>query len=86
MLAKAGVPVTLNSDDPPYFHTDLAREYDIAATFFGCDDDALTEITRTALKAAYIDETTRNALIERLDADKTVRAGDADFAGSVASS
>jgi adenosine deaminase len=85
-LAKAGVPVTLNSDDPPYFHTDLTREYDLAAEFFGCDDAMLTEITRTALKAAYVDETTRNSLIQRLNADKTVRAGDADFAGSVASS
>ena len=45
-LAKAGVPVTLNSDDPPYFHTDLAREYEIAATYFGYDDEMLKQVTR----------------------------------------
>ncbi|UXN61623.1 adenosine deaminase [Phyllobacterium zundukense] len=85
-LAEAGVPVTLNADDPPYFHTDLAREYEIAATYFGHDDVKLTEVTGTALKAAFVDEDTRTALLERLYPDKTVRATDEVFAGSVSSS
>jgi adenosine deaminase len=85
-LAKAGVPITLNADDPPYFHTDLAREYEIAATYFGYDDVKLTEVTATALMAAFVDEDTRTALLERLYLDKTVRAKDALFAGSVSSS
>ncbi len=85
-LAKAGVPVTLNSDDPPYFHTDLAREYEIAATYFGYDDDMLNKVTETAIKAAFVEEDTRTALLERLYPDKTVRVADELFAGSVSSS
>ncbi len=85
-LARAGVAVTLNSDDPPYFHTDLAREYEIAKTHFGYNEDMLTAVTATALKAAFVDDETRAALLARLDADKTVRAGDERFAGSVSSS
>ncbi len=85
-LAKAGVPVTLNSDDPPYFHTDLAREYEIAATYFGYDDEMLTDVTATALKTAFVDEDTRTALLERLYPDKTVRVMDELFAGSAPSS
>ncbi|MBZ9602589.1 adenosine deaminase [Phyllobacterium chamaecytisi] len=85
-LAEAGVPITLNADDPPYFHTDLAREYEIAATYFGYDDVKLTEVTATALKAAFVDEDTRTVLLERLYPDKTVRVADEVFAGSVSSS
>lgn len=85
-LAEAGVPITLNADDPPYFHTDLAREYEIAATYFGYDDVKLTEVTATALKAAFVDEDTRTVLLDRLYPDKTVRVSDEVFAGSVSSS
>lgn len=85
-LARAGVPVTLNSDDPPFFHTDLAREYEIAATYFGYDEDMLKAVTQTAIKAAFVDEDTRAALLERLYPDKTVRVADELFAGSVPSS
>ena len=85
-LAKAGVPVTLNSDDPPYFHTNLAREYEIAGTYFSYDDEMLSEVTATALKAAFVDEDTRTALLERLHPDKSVRVTDELFAGSSSSS
>ncbi|MEK1886630.1 MAG: adenosine deaminase [Phyllobacterium sp.] len=84
-LARAGVPVTLNSDDPPYFHTNLAREYAVAATDFGYDEEELTAVTATALNAAFIDEETRRSLLERLSSDKTVRAVDDIFAGSASS-
>lgn len=66
-LRAAGCKVTLNSDDPPYFHTSLKREYDIAAGDFGMDDKALAGITRTAIEAAFVDRKTRAALLARLN-------------------
>ncbi|GAB5507451.1 MAG: adenosine deaminase [Rhizobiaceae bacterium] len=66
-LRKAGCKVTLNSDDPPYFHTSLKKEYEVAAEHFGMADDDLTEATRTALAAAYVDEDTRAGLMARLE-------------------
>jgi adenosine deaminase len=68
-LSRAGCKVTLNSDDPPYFWTSLQREYDIARTEFGMDDEALAAVTRTALDAAFIDDQTRNRLIKRASAN-----------------
>jgi len=65
-LKRAGCKVTLNSDDPPYFHTSLKREYDVAAEHFGMDDKALTALTRTAIEAAFIDRKTKAALLARL--------------------
>ena len=68
-LRNAGCKVTLNSDDPPYFWTSLAREYAVGAEHFGLDDAALTAITRTAIEAAFVDEHTRSSLLAKLDGD-----------------
>ncbi|HET6507127.1 MAG TPA: adenosine deaminase [Baekduia sp.] len=54
-LRDAGVPVTLGSDDPPYFGTTIGREYELAHERLGCDLDDLRRITETALNAAFSD-------------------------------
>jgi len=66
-LHESGVPVTLNSDDPPFFHTTLTREYELAVSEFGFDDATLNLFTQTALEAAFVDEATRAKLIKRLE-------------------
>ena len=65
-LRDAGCKVTLNADDPPYFHTSLGREYQIAREHFGLDDKALLKITATAIEAAFIDRQTRASLMAKL--------------------
>jgi len=66
-LLDWGVRVTLNSDDPPFFDTSLAGEYEIAAKHFGFDDAELARCTKTAIESAFVDETTRKKLLKRLD-------------------
>ncbi|MFC5587203.1 adenosine deaminase [Nitratireductor kimnyeongensis] len=70
-LLKAGCRVTLNSDDPPHFHTSLGQEYEVARDEFGLGDTALLAMTRTAIEAAFVDEETRTGLLEAFR-DKTV--------------
>lgn len=65
-LRAAGVKVTLNSDDPPYFDTSIGREYAVAAQEFGLTETELLDITRTALEAAFVDQPTRARLLARL--------------------
>lgn len=65
-LYDAGVRVTLNSDDPPFFHTSLAQEYEIAAHAMGFSDGEIDRMTRTALEAAFVDEPTRERLLAAL--------------------
>jgi len=65
-LREAGVKVTINSDDPPFFHTSLKREYELASTAFGFSDDEINAMTRTAIEAAFVDEATRAALLTKL--------------------
>jgi len=65
-FVEAGVRVTLNSDDPPFFHTSLAAEYATASKVMGFSDDEINAMTRTAIEAAFVDEQTRKALLARL--------------------
>lgn len=62
-LQQAGCKVTLNSDDPPHFHTSLSHEYEIAEKLFGYDEEALLNFTKTAIEAAFVDEKTKKALL-----------------------
>ncbi|SSC65756.1 unnamed protein product [Ciceribacter selenitireducens ATCC BAA-1503] len=65
-FVEAGVRVTLNSDDPPFFHTSLAQEYETASTVMGFSEDEINAMTRTAIEAAFVDEPTRQVLFGRL--------------------
>ena len=65
-LREAGVRVTLGSDDPPYFGASIGGEYEVCSRYFGFGDDDLTSITRTALAAAFCEESLKQALIQKL--------------------
>ncbi|WEZ84856.1 adenosine deaminase [Rhizobium sp. 32-5/1] len=65
-LRDAGCKVTLNSDDPPFFHTSLLQEYEIASQVMGFSDDEIDSMTRTAIEAAFVDEPTRTRLLATL--------------------
>lgn len=62
-LMQAGIPVTLNADDPPHFQTSLAREYLIAHTELGLSEEQLLECTRTAIQAGFIGEQEKQKLL-----------------------
>lgn len=66
-LMRAGVKVTLSSDDPPHFGSSIGREYQMAADAWGYDAAQLTGITRTSIEAAFVDEPTRAFLLGQLD-------------------
>jgi adenosine deaminase len=58
-LIAAGVKVTLNSDDPPFFHTSLGAEYDEA----GLDEKALRAIARTTIEVSFADAATKQKIL-----------------------
>jgi adenosine deaminase len=65
-LRAAGVKVTLGSDDPPYFGTTIAGEYQVCAERMGLSEGDLREITRTAIDAAFCQDELKSALRARL--------------------
>ena len=56
-LVAAGVPVPINSDDPPMFSTTLNHEYAIAAELLGLDPAGVAELARAAVRASFLDGT-----------------------------
>ncbi len=70
LLRRAGVRLTLNSDDPPFFNTTLGKEYASVARTFGWSQEDQLDITRTAIEAAFCDDGTRQRLLVRLESAK----------------
>jgi adenosine deaminase len=65
-LRAAGIPLTLGSDDPPYFGASVGGEYAIARDRFGLDDAELVGITWTAIQASFAEPALRAELLARL--------------------
>jgi adenosine deaminase len=61
-LRAAGIPLTLGSDDPPYFGASVGGEYAVARDRFGLSDAELVEITRTAVEASFAEPGLRSKL------------------------
>ncbi len=66
-LRERGVKVTVSTDDPPFFHTTMTREYEGLEKAFGWGEEDFAEVTETALAAAFCDESTKDKIRERLD-------------------
>ncbi len=52
-MVEAGLVVTLGSDDPPLFHTDLLNEYRIAWEHGGLREPELAALARNSITASF---------------------------------
>jgi adenosine deaminase len=66
-LYDRGVKVTVSTDDPPFFHTSMAREFDALHRAFDWDDAVFATLNRTALDAAFCDADTRARIAKLLE-------------------
>jgi aminodeoxyfutalosine deaminase len=67
-MVRADALVTVNSDDPPMFGTDLNTEYAIAARLLGLDEAGVAALAVNAVDAAFIDAGTKSRLRAEIDA------------------
>lgn len=63
-LLAAGVPVTLSTDDPPFFGTDLCREYERAGTEARLTDAQLWQINLNGLRHGLAETPVRRRLMQ----------------------
>jgi aminodeoxyfutalosine deaminase len=66
-LVAAGVPVTINSDDPPMFSTTLNHEYEVAAELLGLDDQGIADLARASVRSSFADDATKAAILSEID-------------------
>jgi adenosine deaminase len=64
-LVQAGVPVTLSTDDPAFFNTDLTREYELARDEVGLSLEQLWEINLNGLRFGLAELPLRRRLLQQ---------------------
>jgi adenosine deaminase len=67
-MYNRSVKVTISTDDPPFFHTTMQREYDMLHEAFDWDDGVFAKIARTSLDAAFCDADTKAQILKKLEA------------------
>ncbi len=67
-MVAAGVQVTINSDDPPMFGTDLNTEYGVAARLLDLDEQGVADLARAAVRHSFADDTVKTPLLAEIDA------------------
>ncbi|MFE2151584.1 adenosine deaminase [Streptomyces lavendulae] len=67
-MVAAGVLVTINSDDPPMFGTDLNNEYAVAARLLDLDERGLAQLAKNAVEASFLDTAGKARLSAEIDA------------------
>ncbi|SON54208.1 Adenine deaminase [Hartmannibacter diazotrophicus] len=65
-LRDAGIKVTISSDDPPFFHTTVGRDYRMVQDTFTLSDREMLAFTQTAIDAAFCDETVKTRLRQQM--------------------
>ncbi|GAA4779987.1 adenosine deaminase [Streptomyces sanyensis] len=70
-MVAAGVLVTVNSDDPPMFGTDLNSEYAVAARLLGLDERGVAELAKNAVEASFLDPAGKARIAAEIDAYTT---------------
>jgi aminodeoxyfutalosine deaminase len=67
-MVAAGVLVTVNSDDPPMFGTDLNTEYAVAARLLDLDTGGVAALAKNAVEASFLDTAGKTRLAAEIDA------------------
>jgi aminodeoxyfutalosine deaminase len=63
-LWDAGVLLTVNSDDPPMFNTDLTNEYKVLVNEFSFSQSELEQISLNAIQASFLSQREKQILVQ----------------------
>ncbi|MFE5939258.1 adenosine deaminase [Streptomyces sp. NPDC056470] len=66
-MVAAGVLVTINSDDPPMFGSDLNNEYAVAARLLELDERGLAALAKNAVEASFLDAAGKARIAAEID-------------------
>ena len=66
-LFEFGIPITLSSDDPTFFGTDIVSEYELLREKFEFTDDELAQVARNGFEAAFMPSETKALMLRNFD-------------------
>ena len=66
-LDDMGIPVTINSDDPPLFNSNLSQEYLLVAEAFGYGPEDLVRLARRAFSVSGVELDVKEKLLAEFD-------------------
>lgn len=66
-LRRAGVRISLNTDDPLLFATSVVREYAVCASAFDWDRGVVAQVARTSIESCFAPAERRRELLDSLD-------------------
>ncbi|HEY8292205.1 MAG TPA: adenosine deaminase [Thermomicrobiales bacterium] len=69
ILWRAGLFLTINTDDPPMFDTTLADEYRALVAAHGFTADEITDLSLNAVRAAFLPATEKEAMLDEFEAE-----------------
>jgi adenosine deaminase len=67
-LRRAGVPVSINTDDPALMRTSLVSEYAATAQAYGWSTEVVRDVARTSIEASFCNPDRRRQLLAAVDA------------------
>lgn len=62
----AGIKISINSDDPPFMSTTLAKEYQRVQESYQYSDETMNNITRMAIESAFVETETKQQLLTKI--------------------
>lgn len=68
IFQEAGVPITVNSDDPSMFGTSLNEEYQIAARLLDLDVAGVADLARAGVRASFAPADLQALMLAEIDA------------------
>src|SRR5580658_8962314 len=69
----AGLLVTLNSDDPAFFGSDLANEYLLAHKLQGFSLEELRQLAANSFRASFLPKSAKTAWLARIDSEPSTK-------------
>lgn len=75
MLDRAGVKVTVNTDNPPFFNTDLSQEFRLLVEKYHYEAAEVIRIARNSFEVCGAEPATKNRLLSEFDAWVSSRDG-----------
>jgi aminodeoxyfutalosine deaminase len=68
-LWEAGLIITIGSDDPPMFGTDLNHEYEVLVDHFNFTQPELVQVSLNAIQASFLSQAEKQKLVQEFQAE-----------------